>query len=66
MTRNQKYERLLRRLRQRIFDFDDTDPREAQCFRLILRCKVILAPLYRAQAARAEYIQSERLLSMWA
>lgn len=40
-----RYERILRRLRQRIFDYDDT-PKEDQAARLIRRCKAILAPYH--------------------
>lgn len=50
-----KAEKLLRRLRLSIFDYEDAGPEiYGKAKRLMDRCQEILAPLWRAQRAAAE------------
>lgn len=50
--RFKKAESLLRRLRQRIFDYEDESPAKAdKATRLIDRCKARLKPLWEARSA---------------
>ena len=64
MTRYQKYERLLRRMRQRIFDYYDQG-RGEQASRIIARCQEILAPMWRAERAAAEDARLQRTPSAY-
>ena len=57
--RYERAERILRRIRLRIFDYEDHDVafgthQAAKARRLMIRCQRILAPLWRAQRAAAE------------
>jgi len=52
-ARFKKYERVLRRLRQRIFDYEDAGKGE-KADRILKRCQTILAPLWEAQRHAAE------------
>jgi hypothetical protein len=54
-ARYKKAERLLRKIRQRIFDYEDRgDEVYTKARRIMERCQVILAPLWRAERASAE------------
>jgi hypothetical protein len=60
-ARYRKYEGVLRRLRQRIFDYEDRGPETyAKAFYLIERCKEILQPLWEAQYRARQAAQLER------
>lgn len=48
-ARFRKADHLLRRMWQRVFDYDGTG-KEAQAGRIIARCKGILAPLWELEA----------------
>lgn len=60
MDRHAKYERLLRRLRQRIFDYDDA--RQDQCSRLIARCKAICMPRWEHEARMRDRTNSQQFM----
>lgn len=59
-ARYKKYERILRRLRQRIFDYEDYDAANDNSHQydkaryLMTRCQDILAPSWQQQRAAAE------------
>jgi hypothetical protein len=59
-----KYERVLRRLRQRIFDYEDVGKGE-KASRLIKRCKSILTSLWVAHAEERAKAASDRMMKLW-
>ncbi|QDU94067.1 hypothetical protein [Lignipirellula cremea] len=59
--RHYKYERLLRRLRLNIFEFEDAGKRE-KAQRVIARCKAICEPHWESRAKR---IQDRQLHRIW-
>jgi hypothetical protein len=63
-SRFKKYEAVLRRLRQRIFDYDDAGKGE-KASRLISRCKAICMPLWNAQAETRAKAASDRMMRLW-
>jgi hypothetical protein len=58
-ARFQKYERILRRLRQRIFDYDDAGKGD-KASHLIVRCQTILAPFHEARRRNLQAAKLER------
>lgn len=57
------YERLLRRLRQRVFDYYDTsEAKGQQASRLIARCKTKLAPEWERQARNRDRTNSQEFM----
>lgn len=63
MNDNKKYERILRRIRQRIFDYEDASPTKfVKAQRIMGKIKARLSPVWQAQSnARI----SERMLRLW-
>lgn len=57
------YERLLRRLRQRIFDY--SDEKQDQASRLIAKCKQRLQPMWEAEAAERKREHQDRIMRLW-
>lgn len=63
ITRHQKYERLLRRLRQRIFTYEDESPeRGEKCAKLMRRCKEICQPEWERQARNRDRTNSQEFM----
>lgn len=63
VARHKKAERLLRRLRQRIFDYDDEGPAKAQkATRLMERCKARCMPTWEAEAKTREAANIHHIL----
>ncbi len=60
-SRFKKYEKVLRRLRQRIFDYEDIGKGDKASM-LIKRCKIILEPYWKAHAEAREKAQSDRMM----
>lgn len=60
-----KYEGVLRRIRQRVFDYEDAGKGE-KAARIIRKCKVILQPFWQAHADAREHARGQRLLNTWA
>ena len=63
-ARFKKYEAVLRRLRQRIFDYHDAGNGE-KADRLIQRRKAICMPLWDAQAETRAKAASDRMMRLW-
>lgn len=59
--RHFKYERLLRRIRLRIFEYEDKG-KLAQAQRIIAKCKLICGPRWEARQKR---IQDRHALRLW-
>lgn len=64
-ARFKKYEQVLRRLRQRVFDYEDAGKGD-KAARLIRKCKVILQPMWQAHADAMEHAHGQRVLNTWA
>jgi hypothetical protein len=60
-----KAERILRLVRQRVFDYEDQGKGE-QAARIIQKCKTILAPLWQAHHDALEYAHGQRILYRYA
>ena len=60
-ARFKKYEKVLRRLRQRIFDYEDAG-KGNKASRLIERCKCILAPYWQAHADARTQQMTDKLM----
>lgn len=61
--RHAKYERLLRRLRQRVFDYyDASESKGEHCSRLIARCKSICAPQWDAESRNRDRTNSQEFM----
>ena len=64
-ARFRKAERLLRAMRQRVFDYEDYDAehgtkRSEKCQRIMARCQRILAPLWEQERRNAKARQLEK------
>ena len=63
-ARFKKYEAVLRRLRQRVFDYDDAGKGD-KASRLIQRCKAICMPLWDARAEAIKKAAEDRFMRLW-
>lgn len=65
-ARYRKYERVLRRVRLRIFDYEDEGAEKfAKAQRVIKKCKAILQPLWIAQNQAREKAAGDRKMRTW-
>lgn len=65
-ARYRKYETVLRRVRLKIFDYEDEGPEKlAKAQRVIAKCKAILRPLWEAQAQAREKAASDKMMRTW-
>jgi hypothetical protein len=63
-ARYDKAERLLRRIRQRVFDYEDQGKCD-KAARIIQRLKAILAPRWEAHARAREKARQDRVMRTW-
>jgi len=63
-SRRDKAERMLRKMRQRIFDYDDAGLGD-KAARVMARCKAILALLWNARAEARKVAAENRLMRTW-
>lgn len=62
-ARRNKAERTIRRIRQRIFDYEDIGPAMlAKAQRIMERCKVILRPRWQAEHHRQQKRATDRMM----
>lgn len=65
-ARRDKAERIMRRIRQRIFDYEDESPAKlAKAQRVMERCKVLLRPRWEARHRRQEKLATDRIMQTW-
>lgn len=61
--RHAKYERILRRLRQRVFGYyDASESKGERCSRLIVRCKAICAAGWESESRNRDRTNSQEFM----